>query len=61
MFGWFRKASQPSEPSQPPSEIELSRENIHLWPAYERLLDEGKLVLTERAGYGTGMVRQLDE
>jgi hypothetical protein len=44
MFGWFRKAPQPSEPSQPPSEIELSRDNIHLWPTYQRLLDEGKVV-----------------
>jgi hypothetical protein len=44
MFGWFRSDARPTEPSQPPREIELSRESIHLWPAYQRLLDEGKVV-----------------
>jgi hypothetical protein len=26
----------------------LSRENIHLWPAYQRLLDEGKVVFDRK-------------
>ncbi len=48
MFGWLKKDPQPSEPSPPPSEIELSRENIHLWPAYQKLLDDGKVVFDRK-------------
>jgi hypothetical protein len=49
MFGWFNKAPQRMEPSHPPHEIELTRENIQLWPAYQKLLDEGT-VLFDRNG-----------
>jgi hypothetical protein len=48
MFGWFRKDPKREE-RQLPSEIELNRENIHLWPAYQKLLDEG-VVVFDRIG-----------
>jgi len=31
------------EPSQPPREVQLSRENLPNWPAYQKPLDEGKI------------------
>jgi hypothetical protein len=48
MFGWFKKDPRPTDPSQPPSEVELNRENIHLWPAYQKLLDDGKVVFDRK-------------
>jgi hypothetical protein len=29
--------------SQPPEAIELTTENLHLWPAYQKLFADGKL------------------
>ena len=42
MFGWFKKDPQP------PSEVELCRENLHHWPAYQKLLDDGKVVFDRK-------------
>ena len=35
-------------PTQPLNEIELSRENLHLWPAYQKLLDDGKIMFDRK-------------
>lgn len=40
--------------SDSPSEVELSRDNLHLWPAYQQLFDDGKIVFDR-----TGRLRYL--
>ena len=36
------------ETSKPPNEIELSRDNLHLWPAFQKLYEEGKIVFDRK-------------
>ena len=34
--------------SDPPKEIELSPENLHLWPSYQKLYDDGKIMADQK-------------
>jgi hypothetical protein len=33
---------------QPSKEIELSRDNLHLWPAFQKLYDDGKIMFDKK-------------
>ena len=36
------------EPSHPPEQLDLSRENLHLWPVYQKLFDDGKIMFDQK-------------